>query len=69
MKDTLMEFEEGVSMIRSTRKMFLIYQRAAKLGYQLSPWKARFTIDVFNEAKQEAESLTLEKESAMKDEI
>ena len=68
-ENTLMEFEEGVSMIRSTRKMFLIYQRAAKLGYQLSPWKARFTIDVFNEAKQEAESLTLEKESAMKDEI
>ncbi len=48
-------------MVKSTKILFSPFHKAAKLGYQHSPWKDRYVMELHLEAKIEADQLTQEK--------
>ncbi len=60
-ENTIGEFARGISMVRSSAIVFSPLQKAVDLGHRLSPWKARFAVQVYADANQEAKDLTLEK--------
>jgi len=57
----LEEERQGIEMVKSTRVLFSSFQKAAMAGYQHSPWKDRFVMDLYIDAKKEADELTQEK--------
>ncbi|MHA1339812.1 MAG: hypothetical protein ACTSRZ_06705 [Promethearchaeota archaeon] len=60
-KNTIDEFDKALSMIKTIKIIFSMLIWMAKLGYKLCPWKEKFKVDVFEDAKKEAIELTHEK--------
>jgi hypothetical protein len=60
--NTIAEFRRGVEMIKTVKFIFNILVVLCEMGHRLCPWKNKFAVDVYDEAKLEADTLTKEKQ-------
>jgi O-antigen/teichoic acid export membrane protein len=59
--DTLLEFENAISLTGFARPLVWVFWKSTALGAQLSPLHGRFSIDIRAAAMLEAKDLTVEK--------
>ncbi len=59
--NTLYEFKRGLKVLRAVKWFFFAFYKLAEFGHRISPFKNKFRVKVYEEARAEAIALTEEK--------